>query len=87
MVQFVKSSAHSFYRREMLRRSWGSLRFVEGVRFETLFIVGWSNSSRTKRKLIEENEKYGDILQYDGPDDYKFDVTIIKRLKTLFFST
>jgi len=71
MVQFVKSSAHSFYRREMLRRSWGSLRFVEGVRFETLFIVGWSNSSRTKRKLIEENEKYGDILQYDGPDDYK----------------
>lgn len=70
-MSFVKSSAHSFYRREMLRRSWGSLRLAQDIRFETVFVIGNSNSSVTAAKLIEENQKYGDILQFDGPDNYK----------------
>ena len=55
----------------MLRRSWGSLRLAQDIRFETVFVIGNSNSSVTAAKLIEENEKYGDILQFDGPDNYK----------------
>jgi len=33
--------------------------------------MGQATDAATKALLDEEEERYGDILQYDGPDDYE----------------
>jgi len=72
MVSFIKSAAGNFWRRELLRRTWGSVTYVERGRFITVFVVGHTEGI-TARILEEERQRYGDILQYDGPDDYRLD--------------
>jgi len=69
MVHFIKTAAGNFLRREFLRRTWGSVRFVAGGRFATVFVVG-NSEGNVQRILRDEHERYNDILQYDGPDDY-----------------
>uniref|UniRef100_H2YSG9 Hexosyltransferase n=1 Tax=Ciona savignyi TaxID=51511 RepID=H2YSG9_CIOSA len=71
MVIMVKSSANSFIRRDVLRRSWASLFYVEGGNVSVVFVVGKSVARKTERRLVEEQAKYGDILQFNGPDDYR----------------
>nr|XP_002126670.1 beta-1,3-galactosyltransferase 5-like [Ciona intestinalis] len=71
MVIFVKSSANSFIRREILRRSWASLFRVEEGNITVVFVVGLSGARFTERRLTKESKEHGDILQFNGPDDYR----------------
>uniref|UniRef100_H2Y8Z0 Hexosyltransferase n=1 Tax=Ciona savignyi TaxID=51511 RepID=H2Y8Z0_CIOSA len=75
MVIFVKSSAPNFFRRELLRRTWASLSYVNGGRFDTVFVVANTDVPRLKLLVQEEHSRYGDILHIDASDAYK-DVVI-----------
>nr|CAB3224833.1 beta-1,3-galactosyltransferase 5-like [Phallusia mammillata] len=71
MAIFIKSSAKNFKRREFLRRSWASYRFVQDGMIQTIFVVGNATDPTTDQLLNDEFMRYKDILQYSGPDDYR----------------
>ncbi|CAK8674734.1 unnamed protein product [Clavelina lepadiformis] len=71
MVFFVKSAAPNQVRRELLRRTWASLSYVEGGRFETVFVIGKTDVPKYVSLLQEESERYGDLLQFNDFDDYE----------------
>ena len=70
MVVFVKSKIDFYKRREFLRRTWGAVNYLNGTKFELVFLMGKTNNKHAKALLDEEEARYGDLLQYDGPDDY-----------------
>jgi len=70
MVFIVKSKAENFKHREFIRRTWGAVGYIEGGRLITIFCVGQSNNDATNNLLLEEKERYHDLLHYAGPDDY-----------------
>nr|XP_002121312.1 N-acetyllactosaminide beta-1,3-N-acetylglucosaminyltransferase 2 [Ciona intestinalis] len=71
MVSFIKSKANSSNYRDILRRSWAATTYVDGGRFFYIFVVGKSENKSVEHDLVKEHERYGDILQYNGPDDYR----------------
>lgn len=71
MVTFIKSKIEYFHRRKLLRETWGSVAYLDGARFENVFVVGKTDDKSLISLLDEEEKQYGDILQYDGPDDYR----------------
>jgi len=71
MVFVVKSSVERGFAREILRRTWASLSYVKGFKFTTIFVLGQANGD--KQALInEEFERYGDLLQLNISDEYKY---------------
>nr|XP_026694081.1 beta-1,3-galactosyltransferase 5-like isoform X2 [Ciona intestinalis] len=70
MVTFVKSTATRHKERELIRRTWASISLVSGTRFETIFVIGEAPSETAKALIKEESERYGDILHFNGPDNY-----------------
>lgn len=71
MVTFVKSKTDHFAAREKLRRTWASVRILNNAEFRTIFVLGQTSANGIENLLGVEQSRYGDILQYDGPDDYK----------------
>ncbi|XP_076816629.1 beta-1,3-galactosyltransferase 5-like isoform X2 [Clavelina lepadiformis] len=71
MVIFVKSAATNFKRREAIRRSWGMLRYINGGRFYTIFIVRQTSENLSQSEIDSEAEMYGDILQIAMPESYR----------------
>uniref|UniRef100_H2ZCC6 Hexosyltransferase n=1 Tax=Ciona savignyi TaxID=51511 RepID=H2ZCC6_CIOSA len=71
LVSFIKTKANSSHFRDILRRSWAATTYVDGGRFFYIFVVGKSGNASVEVDLAREQERYGDILQFNGPDDYK----------------
>lgn len=67
----VKSAVGYAKRRELIRRTWGSLCVVNGWKLKTVFIMGNPLNIAQRRLIDEERVRYEDLLLYDGPDDYK----------------
>ena len=70
MITFVKSTAFNSDRRDIIRRTWGSVKCLDGAQFHTIFVIGKSPEA-TQVSIIQESKKYGDILQIDVSDKYK----------------
>uniref|UniRef100_H2YYE7 Hexosyltransferase n=2 Tax=Ciona savignyi TaxID=51511 RepID=H2YYE7_CIOSA len=70
LVTFIKSKVDNFKRRELMRKTWPSINFLNGARFETVFLLGKTEDKVTIALLDEEHERYGDLLQFSGPDEY-----------------
>ncbi len=68
---FIKSTADNFSRRQFVRRTWGAVRYTTDGRVQVVFVLGMSESSQTRQLVLEEAQRYQDILVYRGPDDYK----------------
>ncbi|XP_026694410.2 lactosylceramide 1,3-N-acetyl-beta-D-glucosaminyltransferase A-like [Ciona intestinalis] len=69
MVSLVKSSLGHRDRREAIRKTWGSVKVLDKVRFEVVFIVGLTNgNSSLQNQLEEEGRLNGDLLQFDLND-------------------
>ena len=71
MVTFIKSKIDYYKRREFIRRTWGAINYLNGAKFENVFIIGKSKDPYVKMLLDEEEARYGDLLQFDGPDSYQ----------------
>lgn len=79
LLMVVKSVATQHDRREVIRKTWGKERVVDGKKIKTLFLLGKSSSVAEKanhQKLVEyEDYIYGDILQWDFLDSF-FNLTL-----------
>ena len=70
MVIFVKSSLMHHDRRNLIRSTWGALRYLNGGEFRTVFVVGKSDK-KNEMHLEDESRKHNDILQINHTDSYR----------------
>ena len=70
MVTFVKSRAENLFQRQIIRRTWGSVSYINGGQFSTLFVVGRSHNKTIQALVAEEFERNKDMILIDEPDDY-----------------
>lgn len=70
MIVAVKSLSSHVALRQFARETWGSFRYLNGVRFELIFLVGNAENAESEMNLLKENGKYGDILQINLTDVY-----------------
>ncbi|XP_004873378.1 N-acetyllactosaminide beta-1,3-N-acetylglucosaminyltransferase 3 isoform X2 [Heterocephalus glaber] len=75
----IKSSPANYERRDIVRRTWGQERQVQGATLRRLFLVGTSanphEATKVNRLLALEAREYGDILQWDFHDTF-FNLTL-----------
>ena len=71
LVYVVKSSMSNFYRREIIRQSWGFEQRFSDVSIRTVFLVGTRpNEPHLQVRLNKENKLHKDIVQADFFDAY-----------------
>lgn len=71
LVYVVKSALSNFYRREIIRQSWGFEQRFSDVTIRTVFLVGSRpNEPHLQVRLNKENKQHKDIVQADFVDDY-----------------
>lgn len=79
LLMVIKSVATQHDRREVIRKTWGKERVVNGKRVKTLFLLGMPSNEAERanhQKLVEyEDYIYGDILQWDFLDSF-FNLTL-----------
>ncbi|XP_027709049.1 N-acetyllactosaminide beta-1,3-N-acetylglucosaminyltransferase 3 isoform X2 [Vombatus ursinus] len=75
----IKSSPKNYERRDLIRRTWGQEREVNGATIRRLFLVGTEPNGLEARKvnwlLAMEAQAHGDILQWDFHDTF-FNLTL-----------
>jgi Galactosyltransferase len=87
VINYVHSSVAHFEKRYRIRATWGNesmyqLRGPNGetIRVKTVFFTGLSvEKSYLQPALQQESELYGDIVQEDFYDSYRY-VTLLKKL-------
>ncbi|KAM6216843.1 N-acetyllactosaminide beta-1,3-N-acetylglucosaminyltransferase 3 [Rhynchocyon petersi] len=79
LLLVIKSSPANYERREMVRRTWGQERLVQGAQVRRLFLVGTDpkelEAVKVNRLLELEARAHGDILQWDFHDTF-FNLTL-----------
>ena len=71
MIFVVKSAADNFEAREILRRTWAGVSYLEGFQFASIFVIGKINN-KIQALVDEEYARYGDILQVNTTDEYRY---------------
>ena len=66
----VHTAPHFFESRDGVRRSWASRGAQEELDMRVVFLVGLPSAERTQRRIEEEAEGFGDILQGEFTDHY-----------------
>ncbi|XP_040264238.1 beta-1,3-galactosyltransferase 2-like [Bufo bufo] len=58
--------------RQAIRQTWGKVDLIPGVRTLRLFLIGKDTASanETEQSLVDESQKYHDIIQQDYKDTY-----------------
>ena len=74
VVIIVISRVNGFERRQTLRKSWAK-RIPESKTVKLYFAIGLSKESETQKRLLEENNKFNDLLQWNFIDNY-YNLTI-----------
>ena len=67
----MKSKTTNFDRRVAIRSTWGQIYFLNQIRIEKVFVLGQVDDPAAQENLQKEVETFGDILQFEGPDDYR----------------
>ncbi|KAF7659334.1 hypothetical protein LDENG_00299360 [Lucifuga dentata] len=90
LLMVVKSVATEHDRREVIRKTWGKERVLNGKRIKTLFLLGKPSNEAERanhQKLLEyEDYIYGDILQWDFLDSF-FNLTLKETHFLKWFTT
>ncbi|XP_020864725.1 N-acetyllactosaminide beta-1,3-N-acetylglucosaminyltransferase 3 [Phascolarctos cinereus] len=75
----IKSSPKNYERRDLIRRTWGQEREVNGATIRRLFLVGteprFLEAQKVNWLLAMEAQAHGDILQWDFHDTF-FNLTL-----------
>jgi len=71
MLFVIKSAVKHGTAREIIRRTWASLSYVEGFQFTSIFVLGQANAKQ-QALIDEEFERYGDLLQLNMSDEYRY---------------
>ncbi|XP_070535643.1 beta-1,3-galactosyltransferase 1-like [Ptychodera flava] len=72
LLTIVPSAATKESAREAIRRTWGSVKEINGRKILTMFLIS-DNQTDKKRfsKIKAENEKFGDLIVANFMDEYK----------------
>ena len=70
LVTLVHSSPKNFLKREIIRKTWGSLKTVNGYQVITVFILGLVNDSTVDRHLHKEYITHKDLVFAKFVDSY-----------------
>ncbi|XP_039262212.2 uncharacterized protein LOC120338300 [Styela clava] len=71
MLFIVKSAPIHTTRREVIRKTWGAVKEVDGLLFNTIFVVGQVDPNSPLQHILEkENKINGDMLQTGTPEGY-----------------
>lgn len=70
LLILVKSSLNHFSRRRTIRKTWGFENRFSDVPTRTVFVLGKSYDTDLEKRIKEEHERFGDIVQYDFVDEY-----------------
>ena len=65
MISVVKSRIANKDNRCAIRDSWASVRLIDNVELETIFLVARAKTLKQQKALKLENDEFGDILQVD----------------------
>ncbi|XP_010622592.1 lactosylceramide 1,3-N-acetyl-beta-D-glucosaminyltransferase [Fukomys damarensis] len=76
LLLFVKTAPENYDRRSAIRKTWGNEKYVRSqlhANIKTLFALGAPSPPRgeeLQRKLVWEDQMYGDIIQQDFVDSF-----------------
>lgn len=76
LLLFVKTAPENYEQRSAIRKTWGNEQYVRSqlnANVKTLFALGTPNPRKgedLQRKLVREDQKYGDIIQQDFVDSF-----------------
>lgn len=73
IVYLIKSSPENFYRRSVIRATWGYEQRFSDVEIQRVFMLGYRDDpiqQQQQEKLNQESAKFGDILQSNFTDVY-----------------
>ena len=72
VVFVIKSATKNSMSREIIRRTWASVSYLEGFQFTSVFVMGKGETDRQQALIDEEVERYGDIIQLNISDEYRY---------------
>eukprot|EP00058_Branchiostoma_floridae_P022134 XP_002607624.1 hypothetical protein BRAFLDRAFT_123960 [Branchiostoma floridae] len=70
LLILVTTTPQGQVQRETIRKTWGNESNIPGVIFKTVFAIGHTDDAATQAALVEENDKFKDIIQEDFVDSY-----------------
>lgn len=76
LLLFIKTAPENYARRSAIRKTWGNEKYVRSqlnANIKTLFALGAPNplkGEELQRKLVWEDQLYGDIIQQDFVDSF-----------------
>lgn len=71
LLIYVESDVKNFDRRLAIRDTWGELLFQRAINFRIVFLLGNSRDKSTQRLILEENYRYGDVVQENFPESFR----------------
>ncbi|XP_066949158.1 beta-1,3-galactosyltransferase 5-like [Macrobrachium rosenbergii] len=71
IISYVHSAVHKKENRQLVRNTWGNMKYYPQVRMKVIFVFGAAATKEEQKIISEESEKYHDIIQTDFVDTYK----------------
>lgn len=71
IVVFIHSAPNHFDKRLAIRKTWGNEKILIESKMRVVFLVGQVINSSVQRDLIEENERFNDLVQGNFIDSYR----------------
>lgn len=62
---FIISSSSNFLARDVIRKTWANAKLKTSMSWRTVFVLGKPSNAETQRKILQEQNQNGDILQGD----------------------
>lgn len=71
IISYVHSAVFKRENRQLIRDTWGSLKYYPQIRMRVIFVFGAAATQEEQKIISEESEKFHDIIQLDFVDSYK----------------
>ncbi|XP_042873870.1 beta-1,3-galactosyltransferase 5-like [Penaeus japonicus] len=71
IVSYVHSAVKKTENRQLIRDTWGSMKYYQQIYLRIVFVFGAAASQEEQDIINEESEKHHDIIQLDFVDSYK----------------
>ncbi|CAH1792065.1 unnamed protein product [Owenia fusiformis] len=71
MLVFIHTAPKNNIRRNMIRKTWGSVRSIKDYRIELIFLLGVALNRSTNDDIVQESKQYHDIIQENFIESYR----------------
>ncbi|XP_006816641.1 beta-1,3-galactosyltransferase 1-like [Saccoglossus kowalevskii] len=70
LLVLINSIHRNFEQRQAIRDTWGNPTMVNGQRIITMFLLAKVHDDKLQALVLQENERFGDLLMEDFDDTY-----------------